>query len=140
MRDGGRSPVGSRSFQPDRTWFYRFTPAIGLPSLRKNGCVLGCIMQHSIPNESEVLQHSTKLAHLWSSRDKFGSKMAAQTGDISSQSDRRKVLCFQFRCQRQIWYGQSLWNGSLTPYIAAALDAASEFWRKEENAAEDTAI
>ena len=25
VRDGGRSPVGGQCFQPDRTWFYRFT-------------------------------------------------------------------------------------------------------------------
>ena len=37
---GGRRPVGSRFRQPDRTPFFRLTPAFGLRSLRKNAYVL----------------------------------------------------------------------------------------------------
>ena len=37
--EGGRPPVGRRFRQPDRTPFFRLTPAFGLPSLRKNGYV-----------------------------------------------------------------------------------------------------
>ena len=40
MSDGGRPPVGGRFRQPDRTPFFRLTPAFGLRSLRKNGYVL----------------------------------------------------------------------------------------------------
>ena len=37
---GGRPPVEGRFRQQDRTQFFRFTPAFGLRSLRKNGHVL----------------------------------------------------------------------------------------------------
>ena len=42
VSDGGRPPVGDRFRvrQPDRTPFFRLTPAFGLRSLRKNGYVL----------------------------------------------------------------------------------------------------
>ena len=41
-RDGGRSPVGGRFRQLDRTSFLRHTPAFGLRLLRKNGYILSC--------------------------------------------------------------------------------------------------
>ena len=40
VSDGGRPPVGGWFRQPDRTLFFRLTPAFGLRSLRKNGYVL----------------------------------------------------------------------------------------------------
>ena len=39
VSDGGRPPVGGQFRQPDRTPFFRLTPAFGLRSLRKNGYV-----------------------------------------------------------------------------------------------------
>ena len=40
VSDGGRPPVGGRFRHPDRSLFFRLTPAFGLCSLRKNGYVL----------------------------------------------------------------------------------------------------
>ena len=44
VSDGGRPPVGGRFRQPDRTPFFRLTPALGLRSLRKNGYVEGLVV------------------------------------------------------------------------------------------------
>ena len=70
-RRRGRAPVGGRFREPDRTPFFRLTPAFGLRSLRKNGYLSAArgICSHSFITNDRILtsENLSNSSHFWSS-------------------------------------------------------------------------